>query len=455
MSHQDRIVVVALALSNLCIGLWWLEWPQFIFWLRNSFTNSLARTVTLLIVVCAGIWFGIFVVYRFPVSGDVKLFFQPQGRLAMAGGVPTVDFKSSYMPLFPYVMGIVDAVWSDEHAIGLFFTACLLFSAFLLLRILYRVGYSADIAATLTTVGVLNGATWFLVIGYQQDEALIFLFVVLAVWLTVRANSLSTGITIGLGLLTTKVLFLILGLVLLFQSRRPWRFLLGTVLVTVPTMLLFLNLGFSPAKMVMSESQALNSPSFIALFSAIPLVYATIKTNLWIPYLISGFWCASIAIGFGFVRNKLSDSQDQVRFLAYVLIAAWLGFLMFSPKSLTSYRIPTMVLLPIAIQPLVEKRSWLIALFCIYSTAVGVQYMFYEDWIGEPYAQFIAVHLRNWETFMRLAVVLVIDTVILFSEVVWIICCLQGIKYFHRWDASIRTMIYRSWSKSRIVGEKA
>lgn len=155
------------------------------------------------------------------------MFFQPKGRRAMRGDLPNVDFQSSYMPLFPYVMRIVDKIWPNDLAIPLFFGICFVAAGLLLRQFLIEAGTTTVLASSLFLIGMFNGATWFLSIGCQQDEVMIVLFQITAILLLLRNQPVASGTALGFGLFTTKVLFLIPAAAIILQSKKsrqndPW-----------------------------------------------------------------------------------------------------------------------------------------------------------------------------------------------------------------------------------------
>lgn len=289
------MVILAMALSNLGFALWCFSWPGLIKRIREFITFNAIRTGVLLFAACLCIWVGIFVVYDFPVTGDVTLFFQREGRAAMSGAIPTVDFHSSYMPLFTYVLGLADLLWPDNRAIPLLWTLLLATAGLVLRQVFIAGGEIPSLASALVVAGILNGAAWFLTIGCQQDEPLLVLFAALAMLFVLQEREIAGGAILALGLLTTKVLFLIPASVILIQSRKISRTLLGFVLCFVPIMSLFLSLGFDPFRMIGTEPQRFHPPSLTNLVAAIPFLYGSMKSSAWIGHFAAAIvWLFSL-----------------------------------------------------------------------------------------------------------------------------------------------------------------
>ena len=176
------------------------------------------------------LWAGIFLVYGFPVSGDVKQFYQPQGRAALSGRIPNADFTSWYMPGFAYLMGTVDYFGARDLSIPFFLILCFALASLLLPGHFRNAGKEPEAAWILTVAGVLNGASWVLAVGYQQDEALLLLLAVITMLLIFDDREMTAGVVLGLGLFFTKILFLLSAGALGLHARRRYRLALGATL---------------------------------------------------------------------------------------------------------------------------------------------------------------------------------------------------------------------------------
>lgn len=418
LSMQNALVVAAVALSSLVAGCWWASWPGPARRARAWADGRPALSPALFVGACAAIWIGIFLVYRFPITGDVKQFFQPQGRAALAGGIPNRDFGSAYMPLFSYLVGFLNPPGSSDYRMPLFFTVCFAATGLLLPSLMRRAGIESRGATALTIPCLLNGGAWLLAIGYQQDETLILLLLVSAVLLRARGRGLTSGVVLGLGLLVTKVLFLVSVPAFLAQRSQRGRVLLGFALATVPLTVLFLWLGWSPFRMLTGEAGALASPSLTALLSTHPRVYTAGSWVRLLSYGLAGVWILSSAL-----LLLGGTERAGAAGLLRALVGAWLGLLLLSPKSLTSYRLLILPLLPALLHRRLFRWPWLNPVFCAYSTVVGVQYMFYEDWINMPYALFLQAHAGEAGPLARLAALMGMDLFILGCEIVWLGVC--------------------------------
>ena len=415
MSRQALLVLLAIALSNAAMLSIRLGRPAAV----RAAVDWLAargRMRVVLIALPIAIWLGIFVVYGHPITGDVAEFYRPQGRAALDGGIPNRDFRSSYMPLFPYLVGAVDRAWPADLAIPLFIALCC--AAFGLLWHRVLAGAAGRSAAAMSLAAVVNGAMWFLGIGYQQDEILIVTVLAAAVLLMLRGRDGWAGIALGLGCAATKVLVLVAAAGLIAAARHRVRLASGVAAGLAPVVVIFALLGASPLEMVRQEAASLQPPSLTVLAAAAPPLYETVREHAWVFQLAIAGWLVLIA---GLARP--APGRPRLETIAAGLAAAWLVFLLLSPKALTSYRLVVLPFLPL----LLPARPAALAAFAIYSTAVGVEYMLYEDWISRPYALALGAAASPADV-LRLAALLTLDLVIVGCEAVWLLRALSRLR---------------------------
>lgn len=419
MTAQNLMVIFAVAASNMAVAGIWLARPAVVAAMLRVLARHRAWLIATLVVVPVSLWVAIFVVHGFPVSGDVVAFYRPQGRAAMAGQIPIADFRSSYMPLFPYMVGLVDRAWSNDLSIPLFITVCYAALQVLWLQALSVGGTTANMSARLSLVACLNGAMWFLGIGYQQDEILLALFVASAILLTLQGRERTAGAMLGLGCLGTKTLLAVAAVGVVCASRRRLSMLAGMAATVVPVTALFVWLGWSPLEMMRAEARSLQPPSLTVLAAAVPGIYQEVRSHLWIAQAAIVVWLAAMLV---WCRPRIGVTPLEA--LAAGVAAAWLVFLLLSPKSLSSYRLVILPFVPL----LVPARARFVALFVLYSTAVGVQYMLYEDWVYQPYALFLARDGIGAAAYARVATLVSLDLIIVASEMTWLALALRRLR---------------------------
>jgi hypothetical protein len=371
-------------------------------------------------LVVAGLWIGIFLVYRFPVSGDVVLFYRPQARAAMSGAVPTVNFQSAYMPLFPYLIGVVDAICSSDLSIPCFLAACFLTSGLLLPTLFESPGVPSRTAWTLASVGILNGASWALALGFQQDESLLLLFVVLASILILRGRTAVAGAVLALGLLATKILFLLPAAILAWLCPEPRRLSRAAAVTFLSVAAAFVWLGFNPFKMLGGEAHQWIGPSLTDLIGVWPTAHEAFSRHGW---LIQAAVATGCLVSIFLMRR--SDENPEGITLVRGITAVWLVFLLISPKSLPAYRLLILPLLPVLAERSQAWRRWLVVLYCVYCTLLPVESMLREDWINQAYPDYLVGHRTDSHSMIALLVLVAMDATIVVSELIWLALCIR------------------------------
>jgi hypothetical protein len=427
VTQQQLLIVAAVALSNLAVCAWWIGIPAPIARLRDWVAARPARLALVMIPAVAALWLGIFVVYGFAVSGDVTLFYIPQGQAALAGQVPNADFTSWYMPLFAYLMGIVDRIGPGTLAIPLFLTICFVAAGLLLPEVSIRAGIDPATARALVPVALLNGASWVLAIAYQQDECLVLLMTIATLLLLARGRNFSAGMLAGVALLSTKILFVLTAAALATQVRRLFRFAAGGLLVVVPTLAWFLHLGFDPVRMVRGGVGHWAPPSLATLLDVWPAAHAAFHDFPWLNRVPVAAGCLAVLLIFLFVRHRGTAVTPDLTVRA--IVAIWLTYLLLNMAALPPYRILIVPFLPTLLE-LWPRPRWLKAtLFGLYCSALGVQWMFFEDWFSRPYGTVLGNPASTPADFMHLACQLTIDSVVVGCEIVWLALCFRGLRW--------------------------
>lgn len=418
---QTWLVILAMTLTNVAIGLWWFGWPKPVRIIKEWISASPARTTVLTFSIAIGLWAGIFLIYKFPVTSDVAVYFQPQARAIRAGGIPNVDFQTAFMPLFPYLMAAVDWIWPHILAIPLFFMFTHVLSGLVVRRMAICGGENPVRSSALMMIGIFNGAAWLLSIGWQQDESLLVLFTALGMLMVLRGREGSAGAVLAIGLLTTKILFVIPASAVILQSRNIFRIISAFALTFIPIMSLFLLLGFDPLLMIRNEVKELIPPNVTALIVNLPPVYPHFMSAIGIAHFVgAAFWMFQV-----FRLSNVGKAPELKRMLQAVL-AGWLSFLLISPKSWTYYRVAILPFLPLVISKFAEPRRWLIVLFCVYSTVLGIFWTLHEDMISGhgKYHRYFTERLEP-ELFVAFSIELVLVIIVVVSEIVWLWLCMK------------------------------
>lgn len=365
---------------------------------------------TLLIVTPIIIFIGIFIIYGFPVSGDVMLFYQPQGKMAASGLAPTRDFKTSYMFFFPYLMGFIDILGHGNIlSIPLFLTIVSIFNSLILLKILEK-NFSFGESSKIIIVGFFAVPQWLYGIGYQQDEILLLFFVLTSIWLLSKGENVASGIFLAIGFWITKSLFALTILAFILFVRQK-RFLISLGATIIFLGFVALSMGFLPFEMLKAEATSLGPPSIGNLF----LMYSPLR-HIYSQYsFVFYLFLLTISLLPLLILNTQKGSSAIDLIMAYTIV--WSIFLCLSPKSLPPYRLLIYPFISIILYKTIfsqSKSKWIhLAWFYFYSTALSIHSVIYEHLIGMPYYAYVSSTVFSKTS---LFFVLLLDTIIILYE---------------------------------------
>lgn len=184
------------------------------------------------------------------VSTDMRLFFQGQGSAVLRGDIPYVDFESWYAPLFPYLMAVPALLDLDAWPFFVAFILCDGVSLLLLRRLLIHGAPGSEpalnrdpatVRATATWIYAASPVTWYFLVRFGQDEALMGLLLAAAVVAFLGRREIPAALLLALGFCATKFTFLLFVPPFVLLAERPWRFaavwLTGVLAVFLPFVL--------------------------------------------------------------------------------------------------------------------------------------------------------------------------------------------------------------------------
>ncbi len=417
VTTQNLIVFSGVLIINFALAMIWSNWDQ----IKVRLLKIDKYIPYVILVIFLSVWIFVFLIYKFPVSGDVKNFFIPQGEKVLQGFIPNKDFTSSYMPLFTYVLGAIYYLWPNEYSIGLFFTICLVVFIFIFSWILYKILPKDHSKATLILlIGALNSVLLVLGIAYQQDECFILMLFSILIIVSQKKGDLFTGVVSGLFLCLTKITMIILLIPFFIYAKKKKDFILGWGISTVLTLGYFITQGFSPLRMISGESNAIVPPSLITSFHLIPGVLKVIENNSNVVYAVAILVLAYSSYLF-LKRKSLSFNSFPA-----VLIVIWLIFLLLSLKSLTSYRVLIIPFIPIVLDKFIDKHKKIPYSFALYCSLVSIYMMFYEDWgkITKLSLNYFTLSQVQQTHYIILSV---IELLIVLFEILWTYLALKSI----------------------------
>lgn len=425
MTKQGIFLLLSVITSNVLVYFWWTTKNRFVNKIKSCLSLNTWIFMGLFILVSCFLWVGLFVVYKFPISGDVFLFYSPQGEMALDGSVPIRDFPTSYMPGFVYLLGFLNAWFSGLYEIPLFFLFCFCACAWLLISIQIPMSNNNDWVSGIV-VGFFNGAIWLYSIGYQQDEIFI-LFLLLAVVLVYKRtlSAYTIGMSMVIHVFLSKILMGLSLVSVFFSIRAKRQYLLGLISAAFLVLLLFQTMGISLSDLLVSgEMSAFAPPSLPNILGLIhPALNLFFEQSITYFIFVLILCLLSVILYQRLHPTSISNSSnkfDEVFNLLRSVMLVWAIFLILSPKSLPAYRILYVPLLPVILSSYFTSKARKL-LFCFYATVLGIQAYFYEHWVSQRYISYLAEYLNDPEGMLRFAFLVFVDIMIIFCEMVWII----------------------------------
>jgi Glycosyltransferase family 87 len=262
-------------------------------------------------------------------GSDALLFYYPQVTSVLQGLLPYRDFASSYSPLFPYVLAPLVALW---HSVGAIALTMLVFESAMLavyLRHAKARGFEHRWRIAFLYAFSPMSVYWIGLTGY--NGSMLAFFAVLAFVLADRGRDMRAGLSLGLGLLTTKILMGLFWPAIPFAYRRIGRVALGAVGVSALGFSIAMALGMDFLEPVKHEAFRESSGNlWFVLSTVLPVTAQDGAVWKWLP--IVSYVLAFGALGGWFVRRRVTDER---RFDAAMVFATLccLFFLVLSRKS--------------------------------------------------------------------------------------------------------------------------
>jgi hypothetical protein len=244
----------------------WLRQPRAVTWLLWLFVASRL----------AG-WFGIYVLLGdFAQYSDLAIYYYPEAKQVVAGGIPYVDVHSSYGPLFGYFTGLLLPLWNSRAAAALPIVACEIAAVLWFARLARsRSGENGDLLAATLLVYCLNPAAlyWSGMLAY--NSALVLLVWVVATGLLLNSRYASSIVVLAAGLLWSKILVALVAPIWLLHPRRKIGVLAIAVLAGLGLVVIAQAQGVDLLMPVKREGQRSSSGNLWFLLSGLDLFSAT------------------------------------------------------------------------------------------------------------------------------------------------------------------------------------
>jgi hypothetical protein len=244
---------------------------------------------------------GCVIIYAFaPLDGlgsDVQKHYLPQALRVLDGEIPYRDFRTSYGPLFPFLVAPGLLVWRSAGSVV--FTMLLVEAAMLAIYALRcrRAGFSGHWRVSFLYVA--SPISWYWVGAVGTNSVVIACFAMLGLTLAEARRDVTSGISAALGLMFSKLtMILAWPAVILFQRRG------------------ILSRGI-PVAVVLAVMAALARVDVDVAARAVDYEFRATSGNLW--FLLSMLW--------GFELNSAAVKQLSMGSLLVAVAPVCLFFL--------------------------------------------------------------------------------------------------------------------------------
>jgi hypothetical protein len=173
----------------------------------------------------------VYVLSAMEPASDVSAYYWPQARMAARGMLVYSDFRSSYAPLFPYVLAVATWIWSSPKVIVVFAIAAegvsLPFWRVIATQLL------SERRARIASVLYVTSALPLVNVALEgQNQVYVSLLFAVALWSLVRGRSRLAGVVLSASVVAVK--FLPLVALPAFLTKRASRRSFGLAFVALP-----------------------------------------------------------------------------------------------------------------------------------------------------------------------------------------------------------------------------
>jgi hypothetical protein len=277
------------------------------------------------------IYIGAFLLLHLEPRGDVVGFYWREAKLVLGHLLPYRDFISPYAPLHPYLDAIALRIWSSPLALILL----VVLVETLILPLWLRVGrlFLAEEHVRTSALLYLTSAISIQFVTINgQNNVMIAVLLVLALFLVYRHQAFASGAAVGLGVVAVKFLPLLYVPGFIAAVPRRWRWLAGlsAIIAIVYGICLFLHLP---------SLQPLISESGLKSADDLPFVFESI-TGITVPSIAWDMLvlvvCASIYLLIA-VKSRGATLPLRLRILTFGFAALTVALILFSKKSWPPY----------------------------------------------------------------------------------------------------------------------
>ena len=279
------------------------------------------------------LYVGVFLVLRIAPRGDIPAFYWDEANKVLAHQLPYRDFQSSYAPLHPYLDAVAILIWHSPLAMILLAICAEAFVLPLWLRVGRTFLGERDVrSASLLYLTSVISLQFVAIDG--QDNVLIALLLVLALYLILRQKYFASGAAVGVAFTTVKFLPLLYMPIFVTLVPRRWKWLVGLATIVVPVFAVCMLLRLPILAPLVFEGKQATAGNIPYLFEG--LTGLAVPGQIWDTLVVLALSAISLLI---LMKTRGANDALRLRLFTFGFAALTLALIVFSKKSWPPYLI--------------------------------------------------------------------------------------------------------------------
>lgn len=343
---------------------------------------------------------GIYVLLSYEPQSDVRDYYYPIAIGAGVGKVLYRDVYCPYSPFFGYFLAGPLFLWNSTRTVVLTMTIVEAIAVWLTYRDNYGNEPRGQRLFRTLFYYLLPVPFVFCVMSGQEDVSL-WIFAILAGQAVASGNSLRAGLWFGLGLLSTKAIFVLLGVPLFFLVKDKIKFLTGAAILGLPVLVfLYWKTDLLFLTQPLEEGTYLKAPNIRSVLAPLigEAINRTVKFENYAGLLIT------MGVTLGVILTMRTTNRQRSVALLYILMFSLTTVVQHNAISNYAY----LFMLPLVFSLVDFRDRWSCFWLIGFNVAAAIHPSFWWR-IGQPfYYKFSQLNQPNYWLDYGLEVFLVI-----------------------------------------------
>ncbi len=329
---------------------------------------------------------GIYVLLSYEPQSDVRDYYYPIAIKAGLGEVMYRDVYCPYSPFFGYYLAGPLWLWNSTRTVVLTMTVVEALAVWLTYRNNYNHEPRGQRLFRTLFYYLLPVPFVFCVMSGQEDVSL-WIFALLAGQAVAAGNSLRAGLWFGLGLLSTKAVFVLLFVPFFFLAKNKVQFMAGCLVLGLPVLVfLYWKTGLLFITQPLEEGTYLKAPNIRSVLAPFigEAINRTVKIENYAGLLLT------MLVTVGTVLTMRTGDRPRAVALLYVLVFSLTTVVQHNAISNYAY----LFMLPLVFTLIDFRKQWACVGLIFFNMAAAIHPSFWWR-IGQPFHY-------NFDQFHRL-----------------------------------------------------